>query len=250
MHQKILTDMGLSPNEAKIYLSLLELKSSGVGVISSHSGIHRRNVYDTIIRLIKKGLIFPVLKKGENQYSPVEPNKLLEVLREKELELSKILPELERQYQERTNPQEAYIYKGIEGFKNYLKDILKENQDVYFIGAKLGWLDPRINTYLTNFLKQAKEKKIKFHHLFDNEVKEKTDSKELSLLGTDFKFIPKEFSTFSAADIFGDYVVTFTGLNYKQIDEDVTLFVLRDKDLAESYRTWWKFMYKHCIKSK
>jgi len=245
---KTLQEIGLSPNEAKIYEALLELKQAGVGTISSHSHIHRRNVYDTVIRLVEKGLIFPTIGKGDNKYSPVDPGKLLELVKEKETNLLSVLPLMKQKYEERTTPQEAYIYKGIEGFKNYMRDILKEGQDVYFIGAKLGWLDPRINTFLNNFLTKAKKKKIKFHHIFDTEVKEKTPNNELSQLGPNHRFMPKEFSTVSAADIFGDYVVTFTGLNYKQIDDDVTLFVLRDKDLADSYRNWWKFMFKHCKK--
>jgi sugar-specific transcriptional regulator TrmB len=245
---KTLQEVGLSPNEAKIYKALLELKQAGVGEISSHSNIHRRNVYDTISRLIEKGVIFPIIGKGENKYSPVDPDKLLELVKEKEKNLVNILPELKQKYEEREIPQEAYLYRGIEGFKNYMRDILKEGQDVYFIGAKLGWLDPRIKTFLDNFFQKAKAKNIKFNHIFDLEVKEKTPKQELAKLEKGYRFMPKEFSTVSAADIFGDYVVTFTGLDYKNISDDVTLFVLRDKDLAESYRTWWQFMYKHCIK--
>ena len=243
-----LQEIGLSPNEAKIYQSLIELKEAGVGKISSHSRIHRRNVYDTVIRLVKKGVIFPIIGKEENKYSPVDPDKLLELIKEKEKNLLEILPELKAKYEERESPQEAYIYRGIEGFKNYMRDILKEGQDVYFIGAKLGWLDPKIKTFVTTFLKEAKKKNLKFNHLFDLEVKEKSSKEELAKLDKQSRFIPKEFSTTSAADIFGDYVVTFTGLNYKEIDDDVTLFILRDKNLAESYRTWWKFMYKNCLK--
>ncbi|KKR07464.1 MAG: Transcriptional regulator, TrmB [Parcubacteria group bacterium GW2011_GWC2_39_14] len=244
-----LQNIGLSLNEAKIYESLLALKEAGVGTISTHSKIHRRNVYDTVGRLVDKGLIFPIISKGENKYAPVDPGKLLELLKEKEAELRLILPELKRTFEEKESPQEACIYRGLEGFKNYMRDILHEGKDVYFIGAKLGWLDPRINTFLTKFLVEAKKKKINFYHIFDIEVQEKTPPGELVLMGNNNRFMPKEFSTISAADIFGDYVVTFTGLNYKSISDDVTIFVLRDKKLADSYRIWWKFMYKNCIKT-
>lgn len=244
---KILEQIGLSPNEAKIYQTLLELKEAGVGRISAHSKIHRRNVYDTITRLIDKGLIFPIITKGENQYSPVDPDKLLEIVKEKEKNLLTVLPQLKQKYEGREEPQEAYIYRGLEGFKNYLRDILKSGQDVFFIGAKLGWLDPRIKTFLQHFLQEAKKKKIKFHHLFDWEVKEKSTKEELAKLDKNYRFIPEQFSTLSATDIFGDYVVTFTGLNYKSISDDVTLFVLRDKQLADSYRTWWQFMHDNCL---
>ncbi len=243
MSIKVLQELGLSPNEAKIYEALLDLKEAGVGAISTKAEIHRRNVYDAVKRLIDKGLIFPILAKGENLYSPVDPDKLLELVKEKEASLNKILPDLRKQYEERTGQQEAYIYRGIEGFKNYMRDILRVGKDVYFIGAKLGWFDPRLKTFLEQFFKEAKRKGINFHHIFDYEVKEKGKN-DLSNFG-EYKFLPKEFATNSAIDIFGDYVVTFTGLKFKELDDRVTLFVLRDEKLAESYRTWFKFMYEN-----
>jgi len=65
-----------------------------------------------------------------------------------------------------------------------------------------------------------------------------------------YRILPKKYITNSAVDIFSDYVVTFAGMNYKNIPDDVTIFVLHDKRLAESFRTWFKFIYDHCPKPK
>jgi len=242
MSVEILQQLGLSPNEAKIYNALLDLKEAGVGTISSKAEIHRRNVYDAMNRLVDKGLVFPILTKGEHLYSPVDPDKLLELVKEKEANLNKILPDLRKRYQKESSTQEAYIYRGIEGFKNYMRDILRVGQDGYFLGAKLGWFDPRLKTFREQFLKEAKRKKLKFYHIFDAEVKDKKPE-ELKQLGNSYKFLPAKYSTDSAVDIFGDYVVTFTGLKFKKIDDSVTLFVLHDKQLAQSYKTWFQFMF-------
>lgn len=249
MFIETLQELGLSPNEAKIYEALLDLNQAGVGEISSKAQIHRRNVYDAINRLISKGLIFPILSRGENIYSPVDPGKLLELVKEKEVNLNKILPDLQKRYASEAGSQEAYIYRGVEGFKNYLRDILRVEKNVYMIGAKLGWFDPRLKNFIESFLKEAKRKKIKFFHVFDAEVKEKGKA-TLPLLGPDYKFLPVKYATNSAVDIFGDYVVTFTGLKLYKIDDEVTLFVLKDKELAESYRTWFNFMYDMCPPKK
>lgn len=245
---EILQQLGLSPNEAKIYEALLDLKEAGVGEISSRAEIHRRNVYDAINRLIDKGLIFPILTKGENLYSPVDPDKLLELVKEKETILNKALPGLRQKYEQRVGSQEAYIYRGIEGFKNYMRDLLRVGEDAYFIGAKLGWFDPRLKTFREQFFKEVKRKKIKFYHIFDHEVKEK-QAEEIKKLQENYRFLPKKYSTNSGIDIFGDYVVTFTGLHFKRLDDNGTLFVLRDKQLAESYKTWFQFMYDMCKKN-
>ena len=56
----------------------------------------------------------------------------------------------------------------------------------------------------------------------------------------------KTFSTGAAVDIFGDHVVTFSGLGLGKLEDDVTLFVLVNKELADGYRKWFQFMWDHC----
>jgi sugar-specific transcriptional regulator TrmB len=244
MPQSILSELGFSPNEAKIYEALLDLKEAGVGEISLKAEVHRRNVYDALNRLIDKGLVFPIMAKGENLYSPVDPDKLLEIIREKEAELNKSLPHLRERYHRKTVSQEAYIYRGVEGFKNYMLDMVREGKDVYVIGAKLSWLDPVIKNFSERILKEMGRKKISFHILFDEKVK--GSSADISTFGKNHRFLPAKYLTDSTINIFGDYVVTYTGLYEKKIDEKGTLFVLKDAQLAESYRAWFQFMWDKC----
>jgi len=245
MHREILEELGLSPNEAKIYEGLLEIGQASVPEISLRIGVHKRNVYDIIPKLLRKGLIYQVTESKENKYAPLEPSKLSDLIWEKEAKLKSILPALNRQFK-KTVPNEAvYIYKGAEGFKNYLRDILTVGENVYFIGAKGGWFDSELQTFIKKFLKQAKEKKIKYHHIFDAEVKNFAPDL-LKTLGRPYKFLPPKYSTTGAIDIFGDRVVTFSGLTLKDITEDVTLVVIVNKELADCYRTWFKFIWDKC----
>jgi len=243
----VLQKLGLSLNEAKIYEALLGLKTAGVGEISSKAEVHRRNVYDTLSRLIEKGLVFPVISKGENLYSPAEPDKLLQLIENKQDKLEKVLPMLNAKYSKREKTQEAYIYKGIEGMKNYMTDILKKGSDTYAIGVQLSWLDPRLKTFSEPLLKEVKKRGIKFHFVIDEGIKEKAPD-DLKKFNSNYKILPKKYCSNSAVDICGDYVFSFSGLSFKKIEDDVTIFILRDKQLAESYRTWFQFIYDHCPK--
>ncbi len=83
MINDVLENLGLSKNEAKIYEALLREGESPVGHLAVKSGVHRRNVYDTLNRLIEKGLAFEILEKPENHYKAVDPNKFSEILEEK-----------------------------------------------------------------------------------------------------------------------------------------------------------------------
>jgi sugar-specific transcriptional regulator TrmB len=242
MYLGILQDLGLTPNEAKIYQTLIEEGESSAGEIATKGKIHRRNVYDTLDRLIEKGLIFQILEKGENIYKAVDPAKLLEILKEKENKLQAIMPGLQKSFEAKPSYQQAFIYRGVEGFKNYLRDILRLKKDVFFIGAKGLWFDPKLKTFIKSFLLEAKRLDIKYHHIFDAEVIEQIPE-VIKDLGMDYKVLPKDYSTKTCIDIFGDRVVTFTGLGPGEIDEDVTLYVMVDDTMAEGYRTWFKYMW-------
>jgi predicted transcriptional regulator len=249
MYLGILQDLGLTPNEAKVYQTLIEEGESSAGEISTKGKIHRRNVYDTLERLIEKGLVFQILTKGENIYKAVDPAKFLELIKEKENKLKKILPQLQKQFEAKPSYQEAFIYRGVEGFKNYLRDILRIKEDVYFIGAKGLWFDPKLKNFLKSFLAEAKRLGIKYQHIFDWEIKNELPD-VIKEIGSPYKFLPKDYSTQAACDVFGDHVVTFTGLGPGKIDEDIVIYVLIDKVLAEGYKTWFRFIWDNLPKDK
>lgn len=240
--------LGVSPNEAKIYESLVESGEAGVSDISVSAKIHRRNAYDAIYRLIDKGLIFEILSKGESKYNAVDPDKLTELLAEKQQALQKILPGLKKKFKQRLAPEEAYIYRGMEGQKNIFRDILRVGQDSYFIGAKGGWYDPRLADARKAFFTEANRKKIKFIQLFDYEIKSVSDFPKYFEGKLEYRYLPKAYSTNSAIHIFGDYVITYTGMGIKILNENVVFFVIRSHNLAESYRTWFWYMWKKSSK--
>lgn len=242
MSTKVFEELGLSPNEARIYDALLTYGGSGVTTISLRSGVHRSNTYDTVNRLIEKGLVYEVFGQKETIYEPVDPEKFLEFLDEKRVALEAELPVLLTKFQKKKAAERAYVYKGVQGVKNYLRDALNIGEDIYSFAAKGAWFDPRMKSFLDWFIKEAKQKKIKYHHIFDHEVREKLPIVP-ETVGMPYRFLPKNFSTNSTMDIFEDRIVTFTGLGLGKLEDDVTIFVVVSPRLAESYRTWWKYIW-------
>lgn len=245
MYEEILREMGLSLNEARVYEALLQAGESSVQAISLKSKVHRRNVYDSLSKLIDKGLASEVFIKGEKNFKAINPRRLLELLKEREEKLNKVVPEMEKKYEAVEEKEEAYFYRGIEGFKNYLQLILQEKQTVYFIGAKAFWLDPRLQHYLRHFDKERRKLGINFMHLFDYEVKEQKPE-ILKIVGKPYKFLPKKYSSATAVDIFGDYVVTFVGVKPGELYEEPLQFVLKSKLLADGYRKFFQLMWDSC----
>ncbi len=245
MYEELLREIGLSLNESKVYATLLQLGESSVQEIAIKSKVHRRNVYDALAKLIEKGLTSEVFVKGEKNFSAVNPTRLLDIIKELEEKLQKTLPELQKRFETREEKEEAYLYRGIEGFKSYLSDILKTKETVFFIGAKAFWLDPRLKHFLVHFQRERKRLGIKFMHLFDAEVKKEMPD-ILKFVGKPYKFLPKEYSSLATVDIFGEYVVTFVGVKPGQLAEEPLMFVMKSRRLADGYRKFFQFMWEYC----
>ncbi len=251
MNQQILEELGLSPNEAKIYVSLLEQGESSISNIAVSSKIHRRNAYDVMQRLINKGLYFQIFSNGENTYNAVDPEKLTELLAEKQEKLAGVLPALKKKFHASLSTEEAYIFKGLEGQKNIWREIVRVGDNVLNIGAKGQWFDPALDSARISFFREANRKKIHFSLLFDHEIKEQIpDFPKNYPAPLKYRFLPKQYSTNSVVNIFGDYVVNYAGASIKKMEEDTTFFVIHSKDLAQSYRAWFNYMWEQSTEGK
>jgi sugar-specific transcriptional regulator TrmB len=239
----VLQTLGLSKNEAKVYETLLQEGESSVGNLAIKSRVHRRNVYDTLNRLIEKGLALEILEKPENHYQAVDPNKFSEILEERQQELFNVMPELERLYGAVPHREEVYIYRGIEGWKNYMRTMLKVGQDVYTIGGKGSWADPRLASFFKQFLQEAKRKNMTFHILFDHEARDETPE-QIRDLGQNARFLPPEASSPAGLDVFGDHVVILANTARNRIAEEASsITVIVNPHIAEAFRTWFKLLW-------
>lgn len=246
MYTELFQEIGLSPNEAKIYETLLGTGEASVGTISIQAKIHRRNVYDALNRLVEKGLVFPIFQQSENLYQAVTPEKLNEMIDEKQRKLHAALPDLKKLYDEQPLEEAAYIYKGVEGFKNYMRDMVRVAEDTYFLGAKGLWYSPQVDKiFLKNFTAMAKRKKITYRTLYDPRVPEQLPQ-ALESVGGEYKVLPDGYETPAVCDMFGDYVVTFTSVGIGNFGEEGTIFVMKNPELAESYKQWFRLLWELC----
>jgi predicted transcriptional regulator len=249
-YQELLQSLGLSKNEARIYETLLRQGESGVGVISEKSGVHRRNVYDSLNRLMEKGLVIEIVETAENKYQACEPKKLAEIVSEKLEAVNKALPELEKLHFSAPEEYQVHTYRGKEGWKQYMREIIKTGEPFYSIGAQGAWLDERVKSFAPGFLEQLKKKNIPMRHLFDYGVK-KSNHPILEHVGKEYKFLPEKYSTTSGVDVFGDRVniMHHQYLGKVGTDEEITFTVIINKNLADSFRTWFEYMWDMCPES-
>ena len=117
MELKKLEKLGLNSSEAKIYLALLDLREAQAGEISKKTQINRTTVYDSVERLIERGLVTYVIQANKKVFQAVAPEKILEIIKEQEETAKEILPELESRFKASKEKEESVIYKGRKGIK-------------------------------------------------------------------------------------------------------------------------------------
>jgi sugar-specific transcriptional regulator TrmB len=243
VYEEILKTLGLAKNEARIYETLLLEGESSAAHIAQKSKVHRRNVYDTLQRLIEKGLVYEILQSKENIYQVVDPKKLSEILQEKENALGKVLLDMEELYKAKRSSESVYIYRGLEGWKNYMRDILRIGEDMHAIAAKGVWGDQKIKSFTEQFATDARKKGISFKWLFDADAKKRVGLVN-DILQVEYRYLPPQFKTKSSIDIFGDQVVIVSDCSNGVLDDDLSLTVVANKKVADSFRVWFQLMWE------
>ena len=120
MDKKTLIKAGLSKGETEVYLTLLRTGASLVSRIAQETG------------LLGDGFDTPPMVM-------MDPDRLLDFIREKEAEVEKMLPELKSLMAKESEGSSVEVFKGKEGLKSVLKDVLKENKD-YVVLEEEGYI--------------------------------------------------------------------------------------------------------------
>jgi sugar-specific transcriptional regulator TrmB len=234
MDIKILQEVGLTKTESIIYLVLLDLGSSPAGEITKKSELNRTIVYYSLEKLIEKGLVTYVIEANRKVFQPVNPDRIIEILQEKQNNINKILPDLKSRYNEISSKSNAVIYRGKKGLKSVFEEILRTNQDYYIFGAE-GNFEEIFPTYFHNWNNKRIKQKINVKVIYNENIREKRQGK-LNLV--EMKFLPKELDFPSTTQIFGNKVSIMV------FADQPFAFIIESEDVVKSYKNFFKMLWK------
>jgi sugar-specific transcriptional regulator TrmB len=233
-----LQELGLTANESKVYKALLELGPSLAGGISRRAGLHRRTVYDTTEMLIKKGLIGYILKNNRRLFQASNPEKFLDILKEKENSVSEILPEMLNFFQQTKEKDETNFYKGNQGLKTVFEEQLREvakNKEILILGANKSAFDI-LPFYFKWYDKDRLKKRIKVRII----ASEKIGKIPLS----EIRYLPSKYANPLAINIYGNK----TALILWKKDNPLAI-VIKDDAISSGYRKYFELTWKQARKS-
>jgi sugar-specific transcriptional regulator TrmB len=246
MKAEILAKAGLTKQEANVYLTLLRSGPATAGKITSSSGIHRRSVYDCIDRLIEKGLVSYYTVQKKKVFEAAHPQRLLQVIKEKEQRLqegykgiNEIMPELVTNYKISAFKHEASVFRGKEGLKTILEDVLATGKENLVLGAEDS--APKILPhYITIFHKTRIAKKMIEKMLFISSCKKRAD-KLAKLPYTKVKMLPKPYNPSVTINIYDNKTAILTWLENEPIG-----ILIENEHIARGMKQYFDMMWKEC----
>lgn len=226
-----LKQAGLTENESKVYIALLDLGPSLAGQISRKIGLHRRTVYDTAEMLIKKGLIGYILKNNRRLFQASNPNRILEIIQEKENSLLELMPELQEKFQTTREKEETNFYKGKEGLKTVFEDQLTTKGEILILGASPKAYEI-LQFYFKWYDKTRKAKKIKARIIA-------SDKKIKKIALAEIRYLPEKYSNPVSVNIYGNKVAIILWQSSQPL-----AIVIKNKEIAEGYKNYFEVMWK------
>lgn len=235
MKTELLENIGLTKSEIKAYLGLLELNSASASEIAEKSGLYRKNTYDALNKLIKKGLVSFAKIENKRIFNATHPQRLLEFVELRKKEINSILPELKTIFKSSPIKDEVLVYKGKEGLKTIFEDIIKAKLDYDKFGS-----GEKFKDFLPYYYKQYQKKKLEngIRCRAIHSENERNEEFVKDFIGN-VRFLSKEFIHPSTTIIYGDKTAIITW-------KDNPLGILiNGKEVAASYKYYFELLWKN-----
>ncbi len=172
---KYLITLGMSGEQAKIYVALAEHGASTPLQISRLTGINRTKVYRTIEEMKKIKLVIHEVGDKSSSVSPAPSDQLQQILNEKQAkmaELTKDWDKVERQLTQLSLSKQAETkvryYRGKAGIEQMVWNVLKAKNEIvgytfrdlsHFVGEK----------FMGEFASEFKRRKLSMRDIYSNE---------------------------------------------------------------------------------
>lgn len=240
MNTEILKEIGMTNTEIKVYVAMLELGSSLASVISRKSNVERAVTYHTVEKLIRKGMASHIIRENRKYFSAADPEKLGDLHKDKEIILHEAIEELNRLKMASKETLSVEVFRGVEGFKTVLDDIIRGKKPYFIIGYT--GRAPKISKFwYAHWQKRRIKNKIPRYVLVDK-GNEKQDALKYSM--TKIRIMSEKTITEpkTSTIVYGnDKVLLFLPL------EEFAGIRIKNKEVHNSYKEYFDILWKSAV---
>lgn len=232
-----LEELGLTKNEVKVYLSLLKFGSTTTTRIIKDIGINTSKVYESLERLLKKGLVSYSIIKNKKHWNAENPEKINSFLEEEEEEIKKkklkakeIIHDLNKIVKTNETESEYRIYEGIRGIKTARENTLKilDKEDTFYLILSSFPSDDNLSAFWEDFQERRAKKGIRYKAIFNEKLKDAGKTRK-TLANSEIKFIQSTFLSPTWTEIYKDFVAIGV------LGKNPSMFVIKNKEIATGF---------------
>lgn len=233
--------LGLSRNESRIYLFLLNKGTSTTGPIIKETGIANSRVYESLNTLVSKGLVTYNVQKDGRHFTAADPGKFMELEQEREKRIKSLVPQLQKLQVTEKEETETAVYEGFEGWKTAFKKVVDDcpiSETIYITGfSEEPYKLESLRTFLLNLNLKSAQKRQRLKILLERSVKKTLGKDREHERYSEVRYMPEGYIAPSAMDVFEDYVYMFMW------GEKPFVFMIKNKKVAENFKKHFEFLW-------
>ncbi len=238
--EELLGDLGLSKNDAKVYLTLLKEGPSIITKIAKKSNIHRANVYEALARLKAKGLVSEKAVELKKVFNAADPSTLLTLIQEKELRIKAALPNFMMDFNCSSKNNTVEVYENVAALRNIFTSFLDIKKDIYVFGIPKNAVKHVGEHFQNAFHNKRAVQKQWMYHIYNYDAMERI--KFLNTLPyTKARSMGNEFNSPVYTIICGNQVIF---VSVRPEDAAHTIIQIRNKEMAEVYTKYFNILWE------
>jgi len=181
--------------------------------------------------LIQKGLLGYIKENNRKLFQAVNPERLLEIIKEKESILAPFVQALEQRYSSTKEKEETNFYKGKEGLKTIFEDQLSSKEILILGASPLAY--ETLQFYFKWYDKTRKQKHIKARIIATDK---KLKQSQIPL--AEIKYLPEKYANPVAVNIYNDKTAIILWAR-----EPIAILI-KNKEITSAYKTYFELMWK------
>ncbi len=247
--ENILAKIGLSKNEAKVYLATLGMGATSAKDIAERTKMKRPTTYLALENLIKLGLVSETTQNKKKLFKAEEPEKLQKLTKKMrrqvvaaELELEKLLPELKSIRKKIIESPRTTFYRGLSGVKNIIEEFSESTSSWYFFGSTeriFTNLEPQDLSEIMTRSNDLRDKagRPKVYMITDKGILKEPQFQKSNLKIREMKILPNVIKASSAFVIYGNKVAVFS------INESPFGIIIEREEVAEMIKVMYGILW-------
>lgn len=233
------TSLGLSKQEAAVYLAALELGEATVQELARKSGVKRTSIYNFIDKLKDRQILLETKRKSRSLFSATHPHQLLELGKMRLGELERAIPQLLAINNKSLRKPRVTFHEGIEGIKEVYNDMLNHRQPIICWSDQKHMWPTLGKDYCQYFPQERARRGIPLMMIATDTPENRGYAKKDKDLARETKFISAKSDLRTELNIYGNKVIL---ASFRSSPPFAVL--IEDEDIAATMRVNWRELWE------